>query len=160
MARLPLPPGVDDTPVFHTANRLHSAAIHLLRWVRTADRETGLSPERLSILSILSFAGPKNVGEIAELEMVSAPAVSRILNGLEGDGLVARKRVKGDRRYVRVIATAKGRRLMESARARRLDRMATKLETLSDKELGALRKATEILERLEAPTAAAGPEAT
>jgi hypothetical protein len=38
--------------------------------------------------------------------------------------------------------------------------MATKLETLSDKELGALRKATEILERLEAPTAAAGPEAT
>jgi DNA-binding MarR family transcriptional regulator len=153
MASPPLPPGVDDTFVFHTANRLHSAAIHLLRWVRTADRETGLSPERLSILSILAFAGPRNVGEIAELELVSPPAVSRILNGLEGDGLVARERVKEDRRYVRVVATAKGRRLMEDARARRLERMATKLGTLSEKELGALQAATEILERLEAPSA-------
>lgn len=132
------------------APSLHSAAIHLLRWVRTADRETGLSPERLSILSILAFAGPKNVGEIAELEMVSAPAVSRILNGLEEDGLVARKRVKGDRRYVRVVATAKGRRLMDGARARRLERMATKLVALSDEELGALQTAAELLERLEA----------
>lgn len=150
MASPPLPAGVDDTLVFRTANRLHSAAIHLLRWVRTADRETGLSPERLSILSILAFAGPKNVGEIAELEMVSAPAVSRILNGLEEDGLVARKRVKGDRRYVRVVATAKGRRLMDGARARRLERMATKLVALSDEELGALQTAAELLERLEA----------
>lgn len=153
MARPPLPPGVDDTLVFHTANRLHSAAIHLLRWVRMADRETGLSPERLSILSILAFAGPKNVGEIAEIEMVSPPAVSRILNGLEKDGLVVRKRMEGDRRYVWVVATAKGRRLMGEARARRLERLATKLESVTQEELNVLRAATEILERLEGPNA-------
>lgn len=151
MARLPLPPGVDDTLVFHTANRLHSAAIHLLRWVRMADRETGLSPERLSILSILTFAGSRTVGEIAELELVSPPAVSRILNGLEEDGFVVRERMEEDRRYVRVVATTEGKRLVDGARARRLVRMAARLGALSDEELTALQTATEILERLEGP---------
>ena len=149
MARLPLPPGMDDTLVAHTANRLHSAAIHLLRWVRMADRETGVSPERLSILSILAFAGPKTVGEIAELELVSPPAISRILNGMEKSGMVARERLEEDRRFVRVVATPKGRRLVDGARGRRLVRMASRLEVLGDDELTTLQRATEILERLE-----------
>lgn len=149
MASPPLPPGVDDTPVAQTANRLHSAAIHLLRWVRMADRETGVSPERLSILSILAFAGPKTVGEIAELELVSPPAVSRILNGMEKNGFVARERMEEDRRFVRVIATPKGRRLVDGARGRRLVRMASRLEALGETELTTLQRATEILERLE-----------
>ena len=149
MASPSLPPDLDDTPIFRTANRLHSAAIHLLRWVRMADRETGLSPERLSVLSILAFTGPRTVGEIAEMELVSAPAISRILNGLEGEGLVARGRVQGDRRYVRVVATPKAKRLVDGARSRRLERMAARLGGLSRKELQAIRAATEILERLE-----------
>lgn len=151
MARLPLPSGVDDTLVSHTANRLHSAAIHLLRWVRMADRETGLSPQRLSILSILTFAGPRTVGEIADVELVSPPAVSRILNGLEEDGFVTRERMEDDRRYVRVVASMKGKRLVDRARARRLVRMAERLKVLRDEELAALQTATEILERLERP---------
>lgn len=149
MAIPPLPPGVDDTPLFRTANQLHSAAIHLLRAVSTVDRKTGLSPERLSVLSILAYAGPKTVGQIADLEAVSPPAVSRILNALEEDGLVARQRMDTDRRYVRVVASKKGRRLMEDARARRLEGIAQKLDGLGDDELAALRRAAEILEGLE-----------
>lgn len=149
MASPPLPPEIDDTLVARTANRLHSAAIHLLRWVRMADRETGVSPERLSILSILAFAGPRTVGEIAELELVSPPAISRILNGMEKNGLVARERMEVDRRFVRVAATLKGRRLVDGARGRRLVRMASRLEVLGDDELTTLQRATEILERLE-----------
>jgi len=149
MASLPLPPGVDETLVAQTANRLHSAAIHLLRWVRMADRETGVSPERLSVLSILAYAGPKTVGEIAELELVSPPAISRILNGMEKNGFVARERMEQDRRFVRVVATPKGRRLVDGARGRRLVRMASRLEALGEDELTTLQAATEILERLE-----------
>jgi DNA-binding MarR family transcriptional regulator len=149
MATPPLPRGVARTPVFRTANRLHSAAIHLLRWVRLADRESDLTPERLSVLSILVFAGPRTVGELAELELVSAPAVSRILNGLEESGLVARERGDGDRRLVRVVATAKGKRLMDGARARRLRRMAARLEGLEARELIVLEAASSILEKLE-----------
>jgi DNA-binding MarR family transcriptional regulator len=149
MATPPLPRGVARTPVIRTANRLHSAAIHLLRWVRLADRESGLTPERLSVLSILVFAGPRTVGELAELEMISAPAVSRTLNGLEESGLVTRERDDSDRRVVRVIATAKGRRLMDGARARRLRRMAVRLEGLEARELAVLEAAASILERQE-----------
>lgn len=114
-----------------------------------ADRETGVSPERLSILSILAFAGPKTVGEIAELELVSPPAISRTLNGMEKNGFVARERMEEDRRFVRVVATPKGRRLVDGARGRRLVRMASRLEVLGDDELTTLQRATEILERLE-----------
>lgn len=151
MAIPPLPPGVDDTQVLRAANRLHSTSIHLLRWVRTVDRETTLSPERLSVLSILAYAGPRTVTEIAELEQVSVPAVSRILKGLEQDGLVTRERMEEDRRFVRVVASGEGRRLMEDARARRLERMAVLLSPLDDRELGVLQTATEILEQLEGP---------
>jgi DNA-binding MarR family transcriptional regulator len=114
-----------------------------------ADRETDLTPERLSVLSILAFAGPRTVKELAELELVSPPAISRILNGLEDNGLVTRERVDGDRRYVRVVATAKGKHLIEGARARRLRRMAAKLDVLEASELNVLEEAAAILERLD-----------
>lgn len=149
MASPTLPPGVDDTPVFRVANRLHSAAIHLLRRVRVVDRETGLSPERLSILSVLAFAGPKTVNELAEAEQVSPPAISRILNGLETEGFVTRTRLAADRRYVRVRSTAKGRRVMDRARARRLSEMATQLEQLDDEQIAALSAAIDVLELIE-----------
>ena len=41
-----------------TADRLHSAAIHLLRRVSREDAGSGVSPPRLSALSVLVFAGP------------------------------------------------------------------------------------------------------
>ena len=154
MASPPLPAGVDDAPVLHLANRLHSAAIHLLRWARTFDRETGLSPERLSILSVLTFAGPKTVSQLAEAEQVSAPAISRILNGLEADELVTRERSEHDRRVVHVRVTRAGRRLINQARARRLQRIASRLERLDEKGLRVLGAATELLESLEAESAA------
>lgn len=149
MASPALPSGVEDTTVFRLANRLHSAAIHLLRWARPVDRETGLSPERLSILSVLAYAGPRTVTELAEIEMVSPPAISRILNSLEENGLVARERMANDRRYVRVRVTTKGKALMNEARARRLERIAAGLERLDAEQRRVLGAAVEVLELLE-----------
>jgi DNA-binding MarR family transcriptional regulator len=149
MASHELPSGLDDSRVLHLANRLHSAAIHLLRWARTVDRQSGLSPERLSILSVLTFGGPKTVTELAEAELVSPPAISRILNGLEDDALVARERSSEDRRVVRVHVTKAGKRVIDEARARRLERIASRLGRLSEKELRVLAAATEVLESLE-----------
>ncbi len=148
MSSLPIPTGLADTRVTRTANRLHSAAIHLLRRARTADQATGLSPERLSLLSVLCFAGARTVGELATAEMVSAPAISRILNPLAEAGLVRRERATSDRRRVIVHVTAKGRRLMDAARRRRLERIAAELERLDERELGVLEAATEALDSL------------
>lgn len=149
MPSLPLPSGFDETPTSRVANGLHSVAIHLLRWVRVVDRETGLTPERLSLLSVVAFAGPKTVSELAEAEQVSSPAISRILNGLEEEGLVTRRRSERDRRYVHVRVTARGKRVIEAARARRLERISSRLDPLDEAELETLAAAVRILERVE-----------
>ena len=62
------------------ADRLHSAAIHLLRRVRQQDVATGEGPARLSALSVLVFGGPKTLGELAAAEQVKPPTMSRIVS--------------------------------------------------------------------------------
>ncbi len=148
MARFPISDGVPDTRCVQVADRLHSAAIHLLRRVRAADRDAGVTPERLSVLSVLAFGGPHTGRELAEAEQVSPPAISRIVRALVGDGLARRERLRSDRRCVRIHATAKGRRLIERARARRLERIAGDLERMDDDQLDVLDAASAILEKL------------
>ena len=55
------------------ADRFHSAAIHALRHVRREDPATGVSAARLSALSVLVFAGPRTLGELAAAEQVAGP---------------------------------------------------------------------------------------
>src|SRR5262245_51124857 len=70
------------------ADRLHSAAIHLLRRVRKQDIATGEGPARLSALSVLVFGGPKTLKELAAAEQVKPPTMSRIVAGLVRSHLV------------------------------------------------------------------------
>ena len=149
MSSPPLPLGLENTPVARVANRLHSIAIHLLRRARTVDRETGLSAERLSLLSVLAFAGPKTASELARTEMVSRPAITRILKSLEELGLVKREIDKKDRRHVLIRSTGKGRRVMEAGRRRRVARIAVELSSLDAAELGLVDEATKALGTLE-----------
>jgi DNA-binding transcriptional ArsR family regulator len=71
-----------------TADRLHSAAIHLLRGLRKRDRESGIGPAQLSALSVLAFGGPRSLAELADAEQVRPPTMSRIVAALERAGLV------------------------------------------------------------------------
>ena len=130
-----------------TADRLHSAAIHLLRNVRASDVETGLSPARLSVLSVLVFGGARTPSELAAAEQVRLPTISALVRGLEEDGLVRRAPDPDDRRAVRLSATPKGRRILQRGRERRLDNLEELLEPLSRAELRTLAEASEILER-------------
>ncbi len=68
-----------------------------------------------------------------------------IVNGLERDGLVRRRPHGTDRRAVQVEATAAGRRLLERARGKRLELVASKLADLSDAELDVLERAADLL---------------
>ncbi len=149
MSTPPLPKGMSDDLLNSVANRLHSVAIHVLRRSRTADRSKGLTPERLSLLSILAFAGPKSISELAAMEMVSLPAITRIVNYLEDLGLVDRGKRSDDGRVVRVSATAKGLALMEEGRRQRVQNVARELSGLPVAELRTLRDAMDILERID-----------
>ena len=127
------------------ADRLHSAAIHLLRRVRTEDAATGLSPARLSALSVVVFAGPLTLGELALAEQVQPPTMTRIVDGLVRDGLV-RKQPGADRRTVAISATPKGRRLLQRGRERRIAVLSERLEEVARDELPLLARAAELME--------------
>jgi DNA-binding MarR family transcriptional regulator len=130
------------------ADRLHSAAIHLLRRIRKVDEASGLSAARLSALSVLVFGGATTVGGLARAEQVSAPTMSRLVSALERDGFVVREADEGDARAVRVRATAKGTRVLQEGRRRRVAELDKLLDGLSHEELRTLGSAAEIMERV------------
>ena len=126
---------------FETANRLHSTAIHLLRLLRTRDKASGVGPARLSALSVLVFAGPKSLKDLATIEQVKPPTMTRIIAGLERSGLARRHTDKHDGRSSVVEATARGQRVLHDARIRRVEFLADRLASLSSQELELLRQA-------------------
>jgi DNA-binding MarR family transcriptional regulator len=130
------------------ADRLHSAAIHLLRRVRKQDAATGEGPARLSALSVLVFGRPLTLGQLAAAEQVRPPTMTRIVTGLEKNGLARRIADPMDARRVRIRATGKGVRLLHRGRKRRIQYLARHLELLADKEIKSLGKAADILEKV------------
>jgi DNA-binding MarR family transcriptional regulator len=130
------------------ADRLHSAAIHLLRRVRQHDTLAGEGPARLSALSVLVFAGPKTLGELAAAEQVRPPTMSRIVAGLVRSRLVEISADPRDARRLRIRATAKGTRLLQTARQRRIADLAAHLGALPGEALAKLGQAAEILKTL------------
>lgn len=131
------------------ADRLHSAVIRLLRRLRREDAAMGLTAARASALSVLVFGGrPVTLGALAEAEQVSAPTVTRLIVGMERDGLVRREADAKDRRVVWVAATAKGAKLLHAGRRRRVAALESAFATLSAADRHVLADATAILERL------------
>jgi DNA-binding MarR family transcriptional regulator len=130
------------------ADRIHSAAIHVLRRVAREDVRSGLSPARLSALSVLVFGGARTVTELAEAERVRVPTMSRLVSAMVDERLVRRTAHESDARSVRLHATAKGRRAIERAREHRLGLLADLLEAADDREVEVVRGAAAIIERV------------
>jgi DNA-binding MarR family transcriptional regulator len=129
------------------ADQLHSAAIHLLRRLRVRDRESGIGPAQLSALSVLVFGGPRSLGQLAEAEQVRPPTMSRIVAGLERAGLV-RRHVTEDGRRVRLDATAKGTKILQEGRKRRVESLSLAVSALPRKELQQLGEFTALLQHV------------
>jgi DNA-binding MarR family transcriptional regulator len=130
------------------AERLHAAAIHLLRRLRRQDAAMGLTAARASALSIMVFGGRVTIGQLAQAEQVSAPTMTRLVVGLERDGLVRRDSDPDDGRVVWLQATARGTRILHEGRRRRVEALAADLATLDPADRDLLGQAADILERL------------
>jgi DNA-binding MarR family transcriptional regulator len=144
----PLPGGLPADERYTTANALHSAALRLLRRARTADGSMDLDGPRASALSVLVFAGPLPIGQLAAAEQVSPPAITKTVTALEASGLAERLLSTTDRRVVLVRATSKGRALLEHGRAARVRVVADLLDGLSERERATLRRAADMIARL------------
>jgi DNA-binding MarR family transcriptional regulator len=137
-----MPPVQVDT----VADLLHSASIHLLRRAHEVDDASGLTPARLSALSVVVFRGPLTLGALAQAEGVRSATMTGVANGLEAGGLIQRRPHERDRRAVLLVATPKGRRLLRDARRRRIEVVAELLRDLSPRDLELLQHAGELIE--------------
>ena len=130
------------------AEELHSAAVRLLRSLRRADVGGELNAPRLSALSVVVFAGPLTLSDLANAEQVRLPTISRLIKDLEQEGLVKRLKSTDDARVQRVEATAKGKKLLQEGRRRRVAQLAADLAALTAAERARLGEAAELMERL------------
>ena len=128
-----------------TARKLHRAALHLMRYVRTQDTALGVPPAQLSALSVVVFGGKKSLSDLAQTEQVRPPTMSRIVDGLVRDGLVKREVDKADRRSVVITATDKGQKIMNEGRSRRERQLLELMRGLSKYEIDLLDKASDII---------------
>ena len=130
------------------ADALHSASIHLLRRLRKEDEQAGIGPARLSVLSVLVFGGPMRLSDLARIEQVKPPTMTKLVAGLEADGLVRRRTDGLDARAFRVHATRRGTRLLHEGRRRRVARLTAALRRLHRDELAVLTRAADLIERV------------
>jgi DNA-binding MarR family transcriptional regulator len=130
------------------ADRLHSAAIHLLRRVRKQDAVSGVGPAQLSALSVLVFGGPKTLGELAAAEQIKPPTMSRIVAGLKRSRLIEITRDPHDARRMQIRAAARGTHLLQEGRRRRIEYLAEHLGSLTTGELAQLSGAADLMETL------------
>jgi DNA-binding MarR family transcriptional regulator len=133
------------------ANRLHSVAIHLLRGLRPQDDLAGISARRLSALSVIIFAGPLSLSNLAEIEQVSLPTTSRMMKDMEYEGLVERIADPDDKRSSRIQSTAKGQALFAEARQRRIQAITDRITALSPDQINLLQQAIPALEQMILP---------
>jgi len=148
----------DKAELEQAAGRLNSAAIHLLRGMRGVDRRSGLTPARLSALSVLVFGGPSTLGRLASDEGVAGPTMTRIVDGLEALGLAVREPHPDSARSVRISATPEGTALMERARRRRVDLIVRALGDLTERDRRRVVSAVPVLLRLADTLSTAPPE--
>ncbi len=148
MSPMPVP---DETA--ELAGRLRLVVTRLARQLRqTADSD--LSPTQGAVLATVSSAGPLTLGELAELERVSSPTITKVIGLLHDKGLVEKITDPSDRRFVRVTLTPEGEALLERTRARKTAWLARQLLELSPAELEQLAATTDLLEQLTSRRAA------
>jgi DNA-binding MarR family transcriptional regulator len=133
-----------------TAERLHSASIHLLRKLRREDESGSLNAPRLSALSVIVFGGPITLGDLAAAEQVRPPTMTHIVSALEQRGLVVRKQNTEDGRSIYISATAAGKRLLLEGRRRRIRSLVQRIDALGSAEQSLLSKAAHVLAKVVA----------
>jgi DNA-binding MarR family transcriptional regulator len=127
------------------ASRLRIAVNRLQRRLRQ-ESLGGLSPAQASALGSVSRHGNPTLGELAALEQVQPPTMTRIVAGLADAGMVTRVADANDRRSARVRTTAAGERALERMRTRKNAFLLRRLDQLSMAEQ---RHAAELVALLE-----------
>jgi DNA-binding MarR family transcriptional regulator len=129
------------------ANRLRPVLLKLHRQLRRELHSLGVTAGQVSVLAAIRNTPGIGVRELADLEGMSSPGMSKYVARLEAAGLVGRT-VGADRRRVGLELTEEAQRVLRSVRSRRTAWLAARLKRLSDDEVEAVDAAIEPLLRL------------
>jgi DNA-binding MarR family transcriptional regulator len=130
------------------ADALRPALLQVGRELRREARALGVSPEQVSLLVAIKRAPGVGIRGLAAGERISPPAMTKHIDRLERDGLVARTPSDDDRRRVGISLTDEGQRLLRRVRSRRTVWLAKRLAGLTKEELAAIEAAVGPLGKL------------
>jgi len=131
------------------ASRLRLSVTRLARRLRQqASAEAELSPSQAAALSSVDRLGPITLGDLASVERVQPPTMTRIVSGLEEAGLVSRHVDEKDRRIARVQTTVAGRKFLERRGSRKDLYLSSRIRTLDADDRAVLARAAVLLEKL------------
>jgi len=139
-------PSTIASPV-ETAARLRLAIVRTARRLRQEAGEQ-VSPSSVAALATIERRGPLAPSELAELERVKRPTITRVLSRLEEAGLVERTNDPTDGRAFLVSITRRGSELLRRIRTRKNAYLARRLGKLDADDLAALERAADVLERI------------
>jgi DNA-binding MarR family transcriptional regulator len=146
--------GVNDRELRTTAGlaaALRPAVLRLARRLRQMrDESVDLTSNQLSAMSVLLNQGDQTMGDLAALELVQPPSMTRIVNGLEERRLIVRRQHPTDKRQSVVSLTDSGRQILIANRRRRNEWLATRIAQLEPEEREVLRRCVPILEKVNA----------
>jgi DNA-binding MarR family transcriptional regulator len=141
--KIPEPNDPDDLAV-----TLRSSTTKFVRRLRAERPAHGLTMTQISVLFSLSNFGPLTPRQLAEVERVQPPTITRTVAALEERGLVQRAAHPTDGRQVLLSPTRAGEELIFEDRRAREAWLAVRLAELDPVEQAALRTASAILDRL------------
>ena len=145
-----MPSPTSDKVTADTATQLRDAIVRTSRRLRQeAAAETGLAPSATAALATINRSGPLTPSELAEIERVKRPSMTRTLGCLEREGLIERTRDPADGRSSLVAISSAGRDRMARLRRRKSAYLARRLRKLDPEEVETLARAAELLERMQ-----------
>lgn len=148
------PETTKNTALTDSAARLRLGVVRTARRLRqeAASEASGLTPTSTAALSTIERHGPLTPSELAEIERVKRPTITRTLGCLEREGLLDRTPDPDDGRSNLISVNAAGRERLRRLRGRKNAFLARRMRDLPAEDVATLERAAEILEgMLEEP---------
>jgi DNA-binding MarR family transcriptional regulator len=143
-----MPVQTRSEPTAELAAAVRETLMRFTRRLRRERPDTGLTLTQISALASLFNTGPMTPRQLAEVERVRPPSMTKVLAVLEEQGFVERAPHPTDRRQCILTATSTGAALIRENRRLREAWLARELAQLSDEERATLHAAVDILGRL------------
>jgi DNA-binding MarR family transcriptional regulator len=127
---------------------LRPSLLRLTRILRNQRVDVSVTLTQLSAMGTLRKKGPMSAGDLAAVERVQPPSMTKVLAGLEEKGLVRRDAHPTDRRQAIIALTEAGVELLDSERRQRDAWLSQRLARLTPEERALLRDVIPVLDKL------------